>query len=100
MYTVGHSTRGGDELVVLLRESGIEAVADVRRWPVSSRSPHFSRASLETALAGAGIAYHPLGATLGGYRDGGYAAHMETAEFASGLAALEGLAARQRVAVL
>ena len=100
IYTVGHSTRSAEELIALLRESGLEVVADVRRWPASARYPHFSRAPLETALTRAGIAYHHLGAALGGYRDAGYAVHMETADFAGGLAALEMLAAQHRVAVL
>lgn len=101
IYTVGHSTRSADELIALLRASGLELVADVRRWPVSARYPHFSRAALEAALAAqVGIAYHYLGNTLGGCREGGYASHMETAEFAGGLATLERLAAEHRVAVL
>ncbi|MBI4587545.1 MAG: DUF488 domain-containing protein [Candidatus Rokubacteria bacterium] len=100
IYTVGHSTRSAEDLIALLQESSVEAVADVRRWPVSSRSPHFTRAPLETALARAGIAYRYLGAALGGYREGGYAAHLETAEFAGGVATLEELASRHRVAVL
>ena len=33
IYTVGHSTRSADELIALLRASGLELVADVRRWP-------------------------------------------------------------------
>ncbi len=100
IYTVGHSTRSADELIALLRASGLEGVADVRRWPVSARYPHFSRVALEAALAQVGIAYHYLGDTLGGYREGGYACHMETTEFAGGLATLERLAAQHRVAVL
>ena len=100
IYTVGHSMRSLDQLVALLRESGLEVVVDVRRWPVSSRYPHFSRAPLEAELARVGIEYHHLGTALGGYREGGYAAYMETVEFAGGLAALEGLAAGRRVAVL
>lgn len=87
-------------MIALIREAGVEVVADVRRWPVSSRYPHFRSAPLETALVRAGIAYQHLGAALGGYRDGGYAAYMETAEFAGGLGALEALATRRRVAVL
>lgn len=100
IHTVGHSTRSADELIALLREAGLDAVADVRRWPVSSRHPQFSRAALEAALAEAGIAYHHLGPALGGYREGGYPAYAETAEFAAGLGTLEQLATRQRVAVL
>ncbi len=100
IYTAGHSTRSAGELITLLRASGLEAIADVRRWPVSARYPHFSRAALEAALSQVGIAYHYLGELLGGYRKGGYVSHMESSEFAGGLATLERLAAQHRVAIL
>ncbi|MBI4608460.1 MAG: DUF488 domain-containing protein [Candidatus Rokubacteria bacterium] len=100
VFTVGHSTRSLDALLALLNESGIEAVIDVRRWPVSARHPHLSREPLGAALASAGLAYVHLGVALGGYRDGGYEAHMATAEFQAGLAELENLARARRVAVL
>lgn len=100
LFTVGHSTRSLEDLLTLLRESKIEAVADVRRWPVSSRYPHLSREPLAAALASAGLAYVHLGAALGGYRDGGYEAFMATAEFRNGLDTLEQFARDRRVAVL
>lgn len=100
IYTVGHSTRSTPELIALLRDAGITGVADVRRWPVSSRHPHFSRPALDAALAAAGIAYHHLGGPLGGYRTGGYPAYMETPEFHQGLEALERLASTVPLAVL
>lgn len=100
IWTVGHSTRSGAALLALLGQAGLEAVADVRRWPVSRRWPQFARPALERALAEAGLGYHHLGDTLGGYRSGGYEAWMETPEFAEGLARLEGLAAGVRLAVL
>lgn len=100
VYTVGHSTRTADELIGLLREAGVTAVADVRRWPTSARLPQFCRPALEAALAAASIAYHHLGDALGGYRTGGYPAYMKTAGFERGLDALERLAAGGAVAVL
>nr|MDP9007085.1 DUF488 domain-containing protein [Actinomycetota bacterium] len=33
--TVGHGTLGPDELVALLQGTGVDAVADVRRYPGS-----------------------------------------------------------------
>ncbi|MFQ5520040.1 MAG: DUF488 family protein [Candidatus Methylomirabilia bacterium] len=99
-FTVGHSTRSLEVFLSLLTAAGIEAVIDVRRWPVSARHPHFSRPPLEEALRATGLAYHHLGAALGGYRDGGYEAHMETAEFQTGLEELERLAHDRRAAVL
>lgn len=100
IFTVGHSTRRLDELIALLRAAGVTAVADVRRWPVSSRHPHFTAPGFGDALAAAGIGYHHLGGPLGGYREGGYPAYTETAEFGWGLEALEGLAAAGPLAVL
>ena len=100
IYTVGHSTRSAEELIALLRTAAIQGVADVRRWPVSARHPHFGAAPLEAALTVAGIAYHQLGGTLGGYRRGGYEAHMQTAEASQGLDTLERLAAIRPLAIL
>lgn len=100
IHTVGHSARPAEALVALLRAAGVTAVADVRRWPRSTRHPQFDEAALRDALGEADIAYHHLGADLGGYRDGGYEAHMTTAAFARGLAALAGLARERPTAFL
>jgi len=50
IWTIGHSTRTLDELIGLLRENGIERLADIRRYPGSRRYPHFSRESLAASL--------------------------------------------------
>jgi uncharacterized protein (DUF488 family) len=100
--------------VELLRAGGAEALADVRRYPGSRRMPWFNEGPLEAALAEAGIEYVHLpelggrrspvpGSPNGGWRVGqfqGYADHMETAEFAAGLARLLELASRKRTAVM
>ena len=57
VYTIGHSTRELDEFVNLLRENGIERLADIRRYPGSRRYPHFSRESLAHTLPQIGITY-------------------------------------------
>src|SRR5205814_124509 len=57
VYTIGHSTRALEELVALLREHGIERLADIRRFPGSRRYPHFSREALERSLPERGIEY-------------------------------------------
>src|ERR1700720_775195 len=57
LFTIGHSTRGIDELLGLLAEHGIETLIDVRRFPASRRHPQFSREALAASLAAAGIAY-------------------------------------------
>jgi uncharacterized protein (DUF488 family) len=114
MFTVGHSTHALDAFVALLRGAGVEAVADVRRYPGSRRSPWFAREALAASLPGEGIEYvhlEPLGgrrSVVPGSPNGGwdnaafqaYADHMATPEFAAGLAQLERLARRRATAVM
>lgn len=102
VYTIGHSTRELDELVALLRENGIERLADIRRYPGSRRYPHFSRDSLAAALPQAGIEYVHV-PRLGGRRKPredspntawrneqfrAYADHMSSDEFREAVDAL------------
>ena len=67
LYTIGHSTRTLDELLLLLDAHGIARVVDVRRYPGSKRHPHFSRESLAVALPAHGIVYQHA-PELGGRR--------------------------------
>jgi uncharacterized protein (DUF488 family) len=112
--TVGHGTLGADELVGLLRGAGVEAVADVRRFPGSRRHPHVARESMQRWLADAGIE-HRWVPELGGRRRPdpdsphvalrnaqlrAYADHMASDEFAAGIGVLLGMADRHRVAVM
>lgn len=98
----------------MLRAHGIEAIADVRRFPGSRRHPHFGRDALCALLAAAGIEYHGF-PDLGGRRTPrpdsrnsawrnaafrGYADYMETADFDTAIRRLESIAARRRTAVL
>jgi len=114
VLTVGHSTRSLDELVALLQEHGVEAVADVRTAPGSRRLPHFSRPALAALLPPRGLDYVHL-PELGGFRrprpdspnDGwqnrsfrGYADYMWTAEWLEGLERLVALAADRKVAAM
>jgi len=105
IHTIGHSTRSVEELIGLLRESGIRLLVDVRRYPGSRRHPQFGRDALAAALRAAGIEYvHEP--DLGGRREPrpdspntawrnsgfrGYADYMATPPFR---AALERLVAR------
>lgn len=118
IYTVGHSTRSAEELLAVLRDGGVGAVADVRRFPSSRRHPQFNRADLETWLGEAGIDYTWLGETLGGrvaetvpvershnaawevaaFRH--YADAMTGAPFRAGIEALEAAATSQPTAFM
>jgi uncharacterized protein (DUF488 family) len=118
IHTIGHSTRAADELLALLRDTGMRGLADVRRFPSSRRHPQHNRGALERTLADAGVAYEWLGETLGGRvrqrvptaesRNNGwdvaafrsYADAMTTPEFHAGLAQLEARARQQPTAVM
>lgn len=107
VFTIGHSTRSIEEFVALLRESGVELLIDVRRFPMSRRHPQFNQAELSASLAVAGIGYRHE-EVLGGRRvprsDSvntvwrnaqfrGYADHMDTPAFRQAVA---GIAQRAR----
>jgi uncharacterized protein (DUF488 family) len=100
IWTVGHSTLAQDELIALLEAYEIATVADVRSFPRSRKNPQFNREALEGALPAANIRYTWMGEGLGGYRHGGYAAHMETSVFAAALAELERAAGTSSTAVM
>jgi uncharacterized protein (DUF488 family) len=100
IYTVGSSTRTLADFLETLSGFGVRTVADVRRFPVSSRYAHFTRAALEERLRIAGVAYTWLGEDLGGYRSGGFEAYRGAASFARGLRRLEALGAETPTAIL
>lgn len=107
LYTIGHSTRGLDELIQALQAHSIQALVDIRSFPMSRRLPHFNRESLEKSLPEAGIRYvwlKELGGRRRKIRDDSpnialrspsfrnYADYMLTAEFEQGVAELLDLA--------
>jgi len=114
MWTVGHSTRTWGEFMALFHACGIQAVADVRRFPGSRRYPWFASAAMARTLPAAGLDYlwlpqlggrRPVqpGSPNGAWRNAsfqGYADHLASAEFAQGLDPLLELAARRRTALL
>jgi len=114
LRTVGHSTHALDAFLALLRGAGIEAIADVRRFPGSRRHPHFGAEPLAAALRDAGIAYvhvPELGGRRSGARDSpnagwqvaafrAYADHLRTEEFAAGRARLAEMAVARCTAVM
>ncbi len=114
IWTIGHSTRSLDELLGLLAEHGIEAVADVRRYPGSRRWPQFAQDALRGSLEARELAYVWF-PELGGRRTArpdspntawrsaafrGYADYMATEAFAEGLDRLVSLALGLRTCVL
>ena len=114
VHTLGHSTLAFDDFLGLLEVHGLDAIADVRRYPASRRHPHFAREALAGSIAAHGVAYAWLPA-LGGRRAArpdsphvawrntqfrGYADHMDSAEFRDGLGALLGLAEGHRAAIM
>ncbi len=114
LWTIGHSTRSLDEFIALLKNNGIEVLADVRHFPGSRKYPHFNAEPLRLALHDAGIGYEAF-TELGGRRKvqpdspntawrhpafRGYADYMQTKEFQDGLERLKALASRQRTAIM
>ncbi len=115
LFTIGHSTRTLDELIEVLQAHSIEALVDIRAFPMSRRLPHFNRESLERALSLVGIRYVWLKA-LGGYRKKireespnialrnasfrNYADYMLTDEFSRAMAELLQLAEQFRTAYM
>lgn len=114
IWTVGHSTRSGEEFTEILLAHNINVLVDVRTYPSSRRYPHFNRATLASALALVKIRYEH-DARLGGRRTPrpdshntawrnaqfrGYADHMETEDFKDGVRELLELSSEQRVAVM
>lgn len=114
IWTIGHSTRSADDFLALLQDNGITGLADVRTIPKSRRHPHFAGSALRATLEAAAIAYLHF-PSLGGLRKPrpdsrntawnnasfrGYADHMETQEFAYGLAELMAFGGERHVAVM
>jgi uncharacterized protein (DUF488 family) len=115
--TIGHGTRGTDELAALLKDAGVETLIDVRRYPAGRRQPHLSRERLAADLPERRVAYEWWGDELGGRRTtdattlaaspwrnaafAAYDAYTRTAPFRSALEALEARArAGESVAIM
>lgn len=114
VWTIGHSTRPIGEFLDLLSESGIEAVADVRRYPGSRHQPQYARDNFSRTIEETGRAYCWL-PSLGGRRRPapdspntvwrsaafrGYADYLATEEFAAGLMQLAMIAGGLRTAIM
>lgn len=114
VWTVGHSTHSAEKFREILLAQAIETLVDVRTFPGSRRYPQFNRSALSASLAGIGIAYQHQ-PRLGGRRTArkdsqntawqnssfrGYADHMETDEFKTGIKELLELSDRSRTAIM
>jgi uncharacterized protein (DUF488 family) len=115
LHTIGHSTRPLDDLLVTLQAHSIQALVDIRAFPMSRRLPQFNRESLEKSLPEAGIRYIWMPA-LGGYRKTirgdspnialrnaafrNYADYMLTADFEDAIVELVALAEASRTAYM
>jgi uncharacterized protein (DUF488 family) len=67
LYTIGHSTRTLDDFIATLHAHQIQALVDIRAFPMSRRLPQFNRESLDSTLPANGVRYLWMKA-LGGYR--------------------------------
>jgi len=114
ILTIGHSTKSWQDFVDLLEEHQISTLVDIRRFPGSRRYPHFNKGKMETRLPDYHISYLHLEA-LGGRREPhkdsrncgwrnpsfrGYADHMATDEFRSGVDQLLSLYKAGRVTIM
>uniref|UniRef100_A0A7V3ZZQ5 DUF488 domain-containing protein n=2 Tax=candidate division WOR-3 bacterium TaxID=2052148 RepID=A0A7V3ZZQ5_UNCW3 len=99
IFTVGHSNRAVEDFIRILREAGVEAVVDVRRFP-RSKFEHFNRENLESILKKNGIDYYYLGEKLGGFRKGGYENYTKTEEFEKGIEELIKIAQEKLTAIM
>lgn len=115
IFTAGHGARTLEDFLETLASGPAEQVIDVRRFPGSRRSPHFSSDLLAESLATHGLGYAWL-ADLGGRRKldkktsrntawrvdafRAYADYMDTPEFLSALEQLLELAALRPSAIM
>jgi uncharacterized protein (DUF488 family) len=109
LFSIGHSNIPAERFVALLREAGVDTIADGRSTPFSRRFPWFSGKNLAATLAQHGITYLAYGDALGGrprdaglYRDGvaDYEAMAQQPEFQIGLDRLLADAVRARVCLM
>ena len=69
IFTVGHSTHEFEDFVSILKQHGVDAIADVRSVPYSRWQPQFNREDLAETLKARGIAYVFFGEELGARSD-------------------------------
>ncbi len=109
VFTIGHSNLEIGKFVALLKQHGIQAIADVRSSPYSQYNPQFNRELLQRALQEKSIAYVFLGRELGARRSerecylegrADYELISQTSAFKQGIERLIQGAARMRIALM
>ncbi len=114
VYTIGHSTRSGRDVINLLKKEGIKAVIDVRSVPRSAFNPQFNSDIFPGELSKEGIEYIYMKG-LGGLRKPekdsvntgwnnasfrGFADYMQTPEFEQNIEELLKTASQKKVAIM
>ncbi|RJQ45997.1 MAG: DUF488 domain-containing protein [Nitrospiraceae bacterium] len=99
IYTLGTGLRTFEDFIEILGSCTIEAVIDVRSYPVS-KFDHFRKKNLESLLKKEFIEYHFLGRELGGFRKEGYEQYTHTPEFEQGIGLLETIASSKTSTVI
>jgi uncharacterized protein (DUF488 family) len=110
VWTIGHSNHPEARFLELLRQHGIELVADVRSSPFSRYASHCNKGVIESALRAGAIRYVFLGNLLGGRAEGEqsydlqeavrYERMAESDRFRRGIERLVQEVPTQRVAVM
>jgi uncharacterized protein (DUF488 family) len=103
VYTIGHSNHQVADLLALLRQHGIQLVADVRSSPYSRYVPQANRENLAHVLQSTGITYRWMGDRLGGKPGGAVADYDELRTspiFQQGISDLLDLAADAPTAIM
>ncbi len=109
VFTIGHSNLEIGKFVTLLKQHGVQAIADVRSSPYSQYNPQFNRELLQKSLQEHGIAYVFMGQELGArrserecYLDGraDYGLISQTPAFKRGIERVTQGAAKMRVALM
>jgi uncharacterized protein (DUF488 family) len=114
LFTVGHGTLTTEEFTALLRQAGIAALVDVRRFPGSRHHPHFGTDAMRQWLTQVRLAYRweerlggrrsrrPDSVNVGLRNDSfrAYADHMADPAFTAALTTVLDEARRRPTAIL
>ncbi|MBI2948388.1 MAG: DUF488 domain-containing protein [Verrucomicrobia bacterium] len=109
IFTIGHSNLEVGKFLALLKQQGIQAIADVRSSPYSQYNPQFNRELLQKSLQEHGITYVFLGQELGARRSerecylegrADYGLISQTPAFKRGIERVTQGAAKMRLALM